>query len=216
MMRTQSTKLDGYSVKGVPLNIETSIVTNSDVPTVELTQWIIDIGNERDKAAFANVFKWFAPKIIRYGIKHLNTEAAANELLQETMSNVWRKSHYYNVDKGAPTTWVYTIMRNLSFDMLRKIRSQREELLSDDIWPLVEANLIESADVLEEDHLMQRQVHNHLAQLPDAQQQVIKGVYFEQLSQEDLAKQLGIPVGTVKSRLRLALSKLKQHMGDNV
>jgi len=216
MMRTQSNKLDRLTVTGLPSNIETSIVTNSDVPTAELTQWIIDIGNNRDKSAFANVFKWFAPKIIRYGVKHLNTQAAANELLQETMSNVWRKSHYYNVDKGAPTTWVYTIMRNLSFDMLRKIRSQREELLSDDIWPLVESHLIESSDEVEEDHLMQRQVRNHLAQLPDAQQQVIKGVYFEQLSQEDLAKQLGIPVGTVKSRLRLALSKLKKHMGDNL
>ena len=212
MIRTRP--LHGFSEKGLPVNLETPIVTNSDVPTVELTQCLISIGNDRDKVAFATVFKWFAPKIIRYGIKHLNTEQAANELLQDTMSNVWRKSHYYNADKGAPTTWVYTIMRNVSFDMLRKIRSQREELLSDDIWPLVEAELVE--DIEPDDHLMQRQVHNYLTKLPDAQQQVIKGVYFEQLSQETLAKQLGIPVGTVKSRLRLALSKLKQHMGDNI
>ena len=212
MIRTRP--LHGFSEKDLPVNLETPIVNNSDVPTVELTQCLISIGNDRDKVAFATVFKWFAPKIIRYGIKHLNTEQAANELLQETMSNVWRKSHYYNADKGAPTTWVYTIMRNMSFDMLRKIRSQREELLSDDIWPIVEAELIE--DIEPDDHLMQRQVQNYLTKLPDAQQQVIKGVYFEQLSQEVLAQQLGIPVGTVKSRLRLALSKLKQHMGDNI
>lgn len=212
MIRT--TPLHGSAEKGLPVNLETSVVTNKDVPTAQLTQCLIDIGNNRDKAAFATVFKWFAPKIIRYGIKHLNSEHAANELLQDTMSNVWRKSHYYNADKGAPTTWVYTIMRNVSFDMLRKKRSQREELLSDDIWPLVEAELIE--EIEPNDHLMQKQVHNYLAKLPDAQQQVIKGVYFEQLSQETIAKQLGIPVGTVKSRLRLAMSKLKQHMGDKI
>lgn len=198
---------------GLLTSLETSMTMNSDVPTVELTQWLILIGNERDKSAFSQVFRWFAPKIIRYGIKHLNSDAAANELLQETMSNVWRKAHYYDVDKGAPTTWIYTIMRNASFDMLRKIRSRREELLSDDIWPLVEANAVEEVEL--EDHLMHRKISAHLSNLPNAQQQVIKGVYFDQLSHEALSKQLGIPIGTVKSRLRLALNKLKQHIGDN-
>jgi RNA polymerase sigma factor (sigma-70 family) len=198
---------------GLLTSFETSMTMNSDVPTVELTQWLILIGNERDKSAFSQVFRWFAPKIIRYGIKHLNSDAAANELLQETMSNVWRKAHYYDVDKGAPTTWIYTIMRNASFDMLRKIRSRREELLSDDIWPLVEANAVEEVEL--DDHLMHRKINAHLLNLPNAQQQVIKGVYFDQLSHEALSKQLGIPIGTVKSRLRLALNKLKLHIGDN-
>jgi RNA polymerase sigma-70 factor (ECF subfamily) len=198
---------------GLLKNLETSMTINNDIPTAELTQWLVRIGSERDKNAFSQIFKWFAPKIIRYGIKHLNSETSANELLQETMSNVWRKSHYYDVDKGAPTTWVYTVMRNVSFDMLRKIRSRREELLSDDIWPLVEANVVE--DVEFDDHLMHRKINANILNLPSAQQQVIKGVYFDQLSHEALSKQLGIPIGTVKSRLRLALSKLKQHVGDN-
>jgi RNA polymerase sigma-70 factor (ECF subfamily) len=105
-------------------------------------------------------------------------------------------------------------MRNASFDMLRKMQTQREEMLSDDIWPLVEAQTAEEGEYT--DHLMQKEIQRYLSLLPDAQQQVIKGVYFQHLSQEELAKQLGIPVGTVKSRLRIALCKLKQKMGGKL
>ncbi|MCG7531392.1 sigma-70 family RNA polymerase sigma factor [Psychrobium sp. MM17-31] len=182
--------------------------------TEQLLGWLIAVANERDKKAFSQLFSWFAPKILRYGVSHLNTQSNAQELLQETMSNVWKKAHYFNADKGAVTTWVYTIMRNASFDMLRKVQSNREEMLSDDIWPLVEAQAVEEGEY--DDHLMQKEIRRYLSLLPDAQQQVIRGVYFQHLSQEELAKQLGVPVGTVKSRLRLALGKLKQKMGGKL
>ncbi|MBE0366134.1 RNA polymerase sigma-70 factor, ECF subfamily [Pseudoalteromonas ulvae UL12] len=186
--------------------------TMSPEESQQLKDWLSDIAVHRDKAAFSHIFKWFAPKIIRFGIKQLNTEAAANELLQDTMSNVWRKSHLFDSDKGAATTWVYTIMRNVSFDMLRKVRSQREDFLSDDIWPIVEAENVE--EEVFNDHLMEGQIAQYLELLPEAQKQVIQGVYFQELSQEQLAEQLNIPLGTVKSRLRLALNKLKQQLGD--
>lgn len=198
---------------GLDKKLETTMAMTSDVPSTDLRQWLLLVANNRDKAAFAKIFKWFTPKIINYGIQHLNSQATANELLQETMSNVWRKAHYYNAAKGAATTWVYTIMRNACFDMLRKIRSRREELLSDDIWPLVEAGAVE--DTGNDDHLIHRKIKEHLQTLPQPQQEVVKGIYFDELTHEALAKQLGIPIGTVKSRLRLALKKLKQHVGDN-
>ena len=65
------------------------------------------------------------------------------------------------------------------------------------------------------DHLMDKQLEQYLNRLPENQKQVVRGVYFQELSQEQLAKQLNIPLGTVKSRLRLALTKLKQHIGAN-
>jgi RNA polymerase sigma-70 factor (ECF subfamily) len=129
------------------------------------------------------------------------------------MTNVWKKAHMYNADKGAVTTWVYTIMRNVSFDMLRKVKSNREDMLSEDIWPLVESENLDTADF--EDHLLNKNLMKHVDKLPQAQKQIIKGVYFQELSQEQIAVQLGIPVGTVKSRLRTALSKLKSHLGDD-
>ena len=104
-------------------------------------------------------------------------------------------------------------MRNVSFDMLRKVKSNREDMLSEDIWPLVESENLDTADF--EDHLLNKNLMKHVDKLPQAQKQIIKGVYFQELSQEQIAVQLGIPVGTVKSRLRTALNKLKSHLGDD-
>jgi RNA polymerase sigma-70 factor (ECF subfamily) len=179
-----------------------------------LSGWLNDIAEKRDKRAFASIFKWFSPKIIGFGRKQFNNPALASELLQETMTNVWRKAHLYNSEKGAATTWVYTVMRNISFDMLRKMQANHEDTLSDDIWPLAEAQ--NSDEHVFADHLMDKQIAQYLNQLPDNQKQIVQGVYFQDLSQEQLAKNLNIPLGTVKSRLRLALTKLRQHIGaDN-
>ena len=185
-----------------------------EIDSKTLSSWLIDIADKRDKQAFANLFKWFSPKIMGFGRKQFNNPAMASELLQETMTNVWRKAHLYNSDKGAATTWVYTVMRNISFDMLRKIQANHEDTISDDIWPLAEAQ--NSDEHVFTDHLMDKQIARYLNRLPDNQKQIVQGVYFQDLSQEQLAKNLNIPLGTVKSRLRLALTKLRQHIGaDN-
>lgn len=179
----------------------------------QLKQWLSDIAVNRDRKAFAQIFASFAPKIKGFGMKQLKSESAANDLLQDTMSIVWKKSHLYDPVKGAATTWIYTIMRNLSFDMLRKIQSQKEDSLSDDIWPMAEVEDTNSGGFA--DHLMNQQIAQYLDALPEPQKQVVKGVYFQELTQEQLAIQLAIPLGTVKSRLRLALTKLKQKIEEN-
>ncbi|QLE85144.1 sigma-70 family RNA polymerase sigma factor [Shewanella sp. Scap07] len=179
----------------------------------ELSQWLVDVANVRCKRAFTELFRFFSPKIKRFGIKQLGNEAQANELIQDTMTNVWKKAHLYNADKGAATTWVYTIMRNASFDMLRRIKSKGEVQLADDIWPTFADEQPE--EVMFGDHLMEKQMFNYVDSLPEAQKAVVKGVYYQELSQEQLAKQLGVPVGTIKSRLRLALAKLKKQLGES-
>ncbi|TLU67377.1 sigma-70 family RNA polymerase sigma factor [Thalassotalea litorea] len=185
---------------------------NPDNNHQQLADWLAAVAEERDKIAFTGLFKFFAPKIQRIAHQQFSSEAQAHEVVQETMSNVWRKAHLYSPQKGAPTTWVYTIMRNVSFDMLRKIKSKKEDNLSEDIWPLVEAESAET-DVYA-DHLQQNQILAHLDKLPENQKQVVKGFYFLEMSQEQLAQHLNLPLGTVKSRLRLALAKLKQQLSD--
>lgn len=192
------------------------IIRNSTMNSneqLQLKSWLYDIATDRDKAAFTALFSWFAPKVIRFGLQKLNTESAANELLQETMTRIWRKAHLFDGDKGQATTWVYSIMRNLSFDMLRKVKSNREDTLSEDIWPIAEAQLLH--DDIFDDHLMNSSIIKHIDTLPDAQRAVVKGIYFDDISQEQLAEKLAIPLGTVKSRLRLALVKLKQQVGES-
>lgn len=196
------------------LNKNKSAATALSPDKVELNDLLIAVADERDKHAFAKLFRWFAPKVLRFGNKQFSNPTLANELLQETMTSVWRKSHLYDCAKGAATTWVFTVMRNASFDMLRKMQSNKEDNLSEDIWPLMEAEHVEVQTFT--DHLNARQLKAYLKNLPDAQRQVVHGVYFEELTQEQLAKQLDIPLGTVKSRLRLALLKLREYMGaDN-
>ncbi|CAM3987062.1 sigma-70 family RNA polymerase sigma factor [Shewanella aquimarina] len=179
----------------------------------ELSVWLVRVADARDKQAFTRLFQFFAPKIKRFGIKQLGNEAQAHELVQETMSNVWRKAHLYDGDKGAATTWVYTVMRNAAFDMLRRVKAKAEMNLGDDIWPIEQ---VQSEEALPEfaDHLMEKQMLAYVDSLPEAQRAVVKGVYYQELSQEQLAQQFGVPIGTIKSRLRLALAKLKQQMGD--
>lgn len=183
-----------------------------ETPSKELADALSAVAIKRDKQAFAYLFAYFSPKIKRFGIKQFNSDAQAMELVQETLTSVWRKAHLYNNDKGAATTWVYTVMRNASFDMLRKMKSNKEGHISEDIWPLVEQHA--NSDYEFSDHLENQQIKNYLDKLPQAQRDVVKGVYFQDMSQEQLAEQLNIPVGTVKSRLRLALQKLRNEMGD--
>nr|WP_233267258.1 sigma-70 family RNA polymerase sigma factor [Paraglaciecola sp. L3A3] len=180
----------------------------------ELCTWLQAVAVKRDKQSFSQLFKWFAPRIKQFGIKQFNNEAQALELVQETMTNIWRKSHLYNKDRGAPTTWMYSIMRNMSFDMLRKIQTQRTETISDDIWPIDNALATDDLEQYE-DHLQNKNIIMMLDQLPENQRQVVFGLYFQQATQEQLAQQLNLPVGTVKSRLRLALNKLRQQLGES-
>ena len=178
----------------------------------QLCQWLGAVANMRDKNAFTELFKFFAPKIQRFARTKFPNEAQAHEVVQETMSNVWRKSHLFNQDKGAATTWVYTIMRNVTFDMLRKVQSNKEHNVSDDIWPISEDIVMEEESF--QDHLENRELLAVIEDLPESQQQVVKGFYFMEMSQEQLAEHLNLPLGTVKSRLRLALGKLKLQLGE--
>lgn len=189
------------------------IIMPADIDDQALTRLVIAVALKRDKQAFTSLFKFFAPKIQGIAASRFNNSEQVNEVVQETLVNVWRKAHLFNVEKGAVTTWVYTIMRNVSFDMLRKIQANKEDNLSDEIWPLAEGNIREGDFFA--DHLAKKHILTCLEQLPQNQRMVVKGFYFLEMSQEQLARQLDLPLGTIKSRLRLALSKLKLKLGED-
>jgi RNA polymerase sigma-70 factor (ECF subfamily) len=190
-----------------------SIKMSNEIDHTKLCEKLKAVAQSRDKQAFTYLFNFFAPKILRIARGKLPSEAQANEVVQETMSNVWRKAHLFNADKGAATTWVYTVMRNVTFDMLRKMKGNKEDNLSDDIWPVAESVIHE--DDTYEDHLAKDNLLSVIDTLPEAQRAVVKGYYFMEMSQEQLAAQLNLPLGTIKSRLRLALVKLKVQLGEN-
>jgi RNA polymerase sigma-70 factor (ECF subfamily) len=186
---------------------------SNDIQHTDICLWLNAVATSRDQSAFTQLFNFFAPKILRISQSKLANKTLANEVVQETMTNVWKKSHLFDQSKGAPTTWVYTIMRNVTFDLLRKMQSNKEDNLSDDIWPMIENEAIEEKPF--SDHLEQKNILAVIEQLPKNQQEVIQAYYFMEMSQEQMAQHLDIPIGTVKSRLRLALSRLKEHLGEN-
>ncbi|WP_281544374.1 sigma-70 family RNA polymerase sigma factor [Grimontia sp. SpTr1] len=189
--------------------------SSMSTPTPEhLAELLTLVANKRDDKAFSSLFSHFAPKIRSYGLRHLRADGQAMELVQETMILVWRKAHLYDGTKGGASTWVFTIMRNVSFDMLRKVKSNREDCLSGDIWPLIDGEVGDQEDEALQDQI-QTQLLSYIDLLPDLQQQVVRGVYLKQLTHQELADQLNVPLGTIKSRLRLGLQKLRTHLEVN-
>ncbi len=172
-------------------------------------QLLLRVAQQKDRQAFGELFKLFSPKIRAFGVQRLGQQGLAMDLLQETMTTVWTKAHLFNADKGAVSTWIFTIMRNQCFDMLRKVQHNREDAFGDDIWPLFED--VDSGDGMS-DHKMSDKLLENMDKLPPLQRQIVQGVYLQELSQQELAERLGIPIGTVKSRLRLGLEKLRSYL----
>lgn len=166
----------------------------------------------RDTQAFALVFSYYSPKLKQFVMKHVGSEQVALELVQETMSTVWQKASLFDGQKSSLATWIYTIARNLSYDLLRRQKGRDAYVLADDIWPedYCPPDLVDH--YAPEQDLLKEQVMKFLDRLPEAQQQVIKAVYLEEIPQQDVADMLDIPLGTVKSRLRLAVEKLRLSM----
>jgi len=176
---------------------------------VEMSQHLNTVAEERSKAAFAKVFSYFAPRLRSYALKQMGNEALAMELVQDTMSNVWQKAHLFNAEKGSPSTWIFTIARNIRFDMLRKLQNRKEDVCSDDMWPILCEQTADPKEQSLEEQITLEQVGQLFNSLPLKQKAVIEAIYIDGKSQQEVADELDIPLGTVKSRTRLALQRLK-------
>lgn len=175
----------------------------------EPKEWVAEmrlIREARDKSAFAALFQHFAPRIKSFLIRSGSDPVLAEECAQEVMVTVWHKAHQFDASRASVATWVFTIARNRRIDLLRKERRPEPEELP---WgPEAEP---EQADILV---LQQETAHlrTALKALPDAQRELIEKAYFGDLSHREIAEQTGLPLGTIKSRIRLALDRLRHAM----
>ncbi|WP_415881642.1 sigma-70 family RNA polymerase sigma factor [Neptuniibacter sp. QD34_54] len=183
------------------------------MPQPEATQdWsslLMSLGETKDKALFVQLFKHFAPKIKAYIIRLGLVESTAEELMQETMASVWRKAHMYQKSKAAASTWIFTLARNQSIDWMRK---QKYPEYSLDEWH-EEAD--ESQDTCA-DVVLSARMQASIDKLPELQAQAIYMSFYEGRSHSEIADRLGIPLGSVKSRIRLASEKLRVMWRDDV
>ena len=172
---------------------------------------LASIAETRSRVAFSELFRHFAPKLQSYATRQFGNEQTAMVLVQETMTNVWHKAHLFKPDKGSPSTWIFTIARNIRFDLLRKNKKRKDDISADELWPILseQNDSLDDGYSLDNDVLMQ-EISQYYAQLPDAQRVVIEKIYIEGKSQQEVSDALGVPLGTIKSRTRLALKKLKE------
>lgn len=180
----------------------------------DMSVWLQDVAQHRSRSAYASLFRYFAPRIRAFGMRHLHSEAQAMELVQDTLMTVWQKAHLYDASRGAATTWVFTVMRNQCFDMLRRQVTSREQLVAEDLWPVLEYSTADpTLDQPGENQVLSRQLAHYVHLLPPTQQEVVRGVYLQDLTLQEIADRLDVPLGTIKSRLRLALEKLREQVG---
>lgn len=173
---------------------------------VDWAALLIAVRDAQDKAAFAALFRHFAPRIKAFLMKSGANAALAEECAQDVMATLWQKSHLFDPSRASVATWVFTIARNRRIDALRKSRRPEPEDLP---WgPEAEPD---QADAME----MQQETDRlgaALAQLPTKQRALIERAYYGDLTHSEIAAETGLPLGTIKSRIRLALERLRHHM----
>jgi RNA polymerase sigma-70 factor (ECF subfamily) len=170
------------------------------------------VARDRDKAAFAALFGHFAPRLKSY-LMRLGTEgSAAEEVVQEAMVMVWRKAESFDRRQASASTWIFTIARNKRIDRLR--RERRPELDPND--PALVPDPDQAADRTVEARQARERVLSAMEKLPVEQSELIRLAYFDDKSHAEIAAEKELPLGTVKSRIRLALGRMRREVGDLV
>jgi RNA polymerase sigma-70 factor (ECF subfamily) len=175
--------------------------------TTELdwTALLLRVRDHRDKAAFSALFRHFAPRVKGFLMKSGAGEALAEECVQDVMATLWQKAHLFDPGRASVATWVFTIARNRRIDAVRRNRPEPEDL------PWGPEPEPEQSDAL----AMQQETERlgaAIARLPEKQRELIERAYFGDLSHSEIAAETGLPLGTIKSRIRLALERLRQQM----
>ena len=168
------------------------------------------VAENRDRAAFQALFEFFAPRIKAFMYRQGTSPDMAEEVLQEAMVNVWRKAGQFDPAKASASTWIFTIARNARIDHLRRASSRPY----DDVEELEIASTERNA---EDSTLFGQQagrIAEALVELPDDQREVIELAFLSDMPQVEIAAKLGLPLGTVKSRMRLAYGKLRIKLED--
>jgi RNA polymerase sigma factor (sigma-70 family) len=180
--------------------------------TVIWAELIAEIAARKDREAFRTLFEFFAPRIKAFLLRRGSDAAEAEEIAQEAMIAVWRKADQFDPATTGAAAWIFTIARNLKIDAVRRGR-RTERLLKE-----VEAEYLPEAAESAETDFSRRQdagrVEASLKRLPVEQSEVIRLSFIEERTHAEIVALLGIPLGTVKSRVRLAMGRLRELLDD--
>ena len=173
------------------------------------TDWVSLLGKvaaSQDTDAFAALFEHFAPRVKAFLMKSGADHAMAEECAQDVMVTVWKKAAQFDASRASVATWIFTIARNRRIDMLRRDRRPEPEDL--DWGPDHEPDQFDAMALQQETTLLEQA----LAELPEKQRIMIERAYFGDLTHSEIAEETGLPLGTIKSRIRLALERLRHSL----
>ena len=165
------------------------------------------VSEAEDRVAFRHLFNHFAPRIKSFLMKAGADPTMAEECSQEAMATVWNKAKLFDPARASASTWIFTIARNKRIDAIRKIRRPEPDELT---WPdEIEPAQEEALELKQQSEILVDAIQN----LPEKQRQLVEKAFFKELSHSEIALETGLPLGTIKSRIRLALERLRHAMG---
>jgi RNA polymerase sigma-70 factor (ECF subfamily) len=176
--------------------------------TAESSVHLIEATARGDRAAFERLYDQFVGLVYTLGLRILGVRTDAEDLVQEVFLQAWRRAESYRPERGSPESWLMTIARNMAVDRLRAAHTVRKSL---DALQSERARRFEDAPVTRVALLEEGDdVRAALRQLSDEQRKVLELSYFDGLTQSEIARHLGEPLGTIKTRVRLGLEKLRR------
>ncbi len=178
----------------------------TDSPSLDAL--MLRIRDHRDRTAFAALFEQMAPRLKAYLMGKEGGAQMVEDVLQNVMLKIWHRAVTFNPEKASATTWIFTIARNARVDMLRKTIKPVLDPEEPDLQPNPEPGAEDIVDLAQ----ASEQLCHAITTLPDEQREILNLAYFSDLSHGEIAAKTGLALGTVKSRLRLALGKLRKEL----
>ena len=178
-----------------------------------LSEWdrlLLRVGSDRDRSAFKKLYEHFAPRLKSFLLRIGSDMSAAEEICQESMIMVWRRAETFNPDSAGASTWIFTIARNKRIDKLRKDNRPLPDLNDPSFFQIP---VDKSDDILQRVE-EEKKIKNALKNLPPEQAKLILSAYYEEKSHRKIADETNLPLGTVKSRIRLAINRLRSQLEE--
>ena len=193
---------------GGEANAEPPTYPEATFEAADASAWVVAVAQQRSRTAFAALFVAFAPRVKAYLLRRGAAPQTAEELTQDVFFAVWRKADQFDPQRATASAWIYTVARNLWIDGLRRERRPDDGRIDDPgLGPINPEEELEAKERV-------RQLRSAIQALPGSQIAVLRLAFFEDLTHVEIGQRLGVPLGTVKSRIRLATAHLSSALRE--